>query len=305
LKVVEVSGLVKVYSPSVVALNGVTFDLPSRGLHIVAGPNGAGKTTLLRILYTALLPTSGEARVLGFDVISEASRIRKHIAVVPQDAVPEPYLTPKEFVELYLIARGFSRSDAAREARIVLELLGLDHVKDRLCLVLSGGERRRVLVAAALATNANVLFLDEPTTGLDPAGRADVHAALRALVKEGHTVIMTTHLLNEAESIADLVVILNRGRVVAIGRPEDVKSSILRYSYRVVLRTPRPEIVNSLRPLGLNISTEGNTVLIYVDRSALGNVLTTLAGHGAEFSVEKVGLDDAFRMLVRRGASHG
>ena len=188
-KTVEVRGLTKVYPPNIDALRGVTFDLAGRALYVIAGPNGAGKTTLLRILYTALLPTSGEAYVFGYDVVKEAVEIRKHIAVVPQDAMPEPYLTPREFIELYLITRGFSRNDAVREARRALKIVGLEHVSNKLCLSLSGGEGKRVLVAAVLATNAELLFLDELTAGLDsavePVHKVGLDDAFRELVRRG------------------------------------------------------------------------------------------------------------------------
>lgn len=299
--VLEAYELVKIYHPGVIALNRITFSISERGLFIVAGPNGAGKTTLLRILYTALLPTSGTAYVLGYDVVSEATEIRKYIAVVPQDAVPEPYLTPREFVKLYLIARGFSRSDAAKEAKRALEIVGLDHVRDRICLRLSGGEKKRVLVAAALATNAEVMFLDEPTAGLDPLGRASVHEALRNLVKAGHTVVMTTHLLNEAEDIADLVVMINRGILIALGRPDEVKSRILRYSHRIVIRSPKDKLVDELKNTGVELHSEDSGVTVYVGKDSMSKVITLLAGYGTEFSVYRVGLDDAFRELVKRG----
>lgn len=305
-KIVEVQQLIKVYPPNVFALKGITFSLGGdNGLFVVAGPNGAGKTTLLRILYTALLPTSGEARVLDYDVVKEATKLRKYIAVVPQDAVPEPYLTPKEFVKLYLIARGFSRNDAIRETKRVLEIMGLDHVKDRLCLTLSGGEKKRVLVATALATNAEIMFLDEPTAGLDPLGRASVHEALRRIVRAGHTVVMTTHLLNEAEDIADLVIMINKGTLVAIGKPEEIKTSILRHSHRIVIRDPEPQMVEELKSMGVELRVEEGTAIVYVDRSSLNDFLTFLTRHGALFTVNRVGLDDAFREIVRRGTSRG
>jgi len=299
--IVDVRKLTKVYPPRVTALRGITFELPGRGLYVVAGPNGAGKTTLLRILYTALLPTSGAAYVLGYDVVKEATKLRKYIAVVPQDAVPEPYLTPREFVELYLIARGFSHSDAVKEARRALEIMGLEHVRDRICLELSGGEKKRVLVAATLATNAEIMFLDEPTAGLDPLGRASVHEALRNLVKARHTVVMTTHLLNEAEDTADLVVMINSGTLVALGRPDEVKSRILRYSHRIVIHSPKDKLVEELKAIGVELHSEGSSVTVYADKDPMSKVITLLARYGVEFSVHRVGLDDAFRELVKRG----
>ncbi|MEM0027730.1 MAG: ABC transporter ATP-binding protein [Ignisphaera sp.] len=305
VRIIEVRCLVKVYPPNINALRGITFDLASNGLFVVCGPNGAGKTTLLRILYTALLPTSGDARVLGYDVVKEAAKLRRYIAAVPQDAVPEPYLTPREFVELYLIARGFSRSDAVKEARRALEILGQDHVKDRICLSLSGGERKRVLVAAALATNAEIMFLDEPTAGLDPLGRASVHEALRSIVKAGHTVVMTTHLLNEAEDIADLVIMINRGALAAIGRPEEVKMNILMYNYRITIRNLRKQLVDELKDMGIELRIDDNKAVVYINKASLNDVLALLARYEVEFSVDRVGLDDAFRELVKQGAHFG
>jgi len=295
---VETYELSKVYRGGVRALDGITLALSGRGPHIVASPNGAGKTTLLRILYTAFLPTSGRAYVLGYDVAKDAKSLRKLIAVVPQETRPEPYLTPRQFVELYLIARGFSRADAVGQSRYALEVMGLDSVKDGPSLTLSSGERKRVLIAAALAANSEVMFLDEPTEGLDPVGRARVYEELRRITRRGTMVIMTTRHLDEAEEAANNVVLINRGRLVAVGDPDKLLSSVAYYRYKVVVRGVARGLVERLRGLGVGaIERVDGNVVIYVDQRDLKEVLGVLSEAAPTFVVEKVSLDDVFRIV--------
>ncbi|MCI4446499.1 MAG: ABC transporter ATP-binding protein [Pyrobaculum sp.] len=202
------------------ALRGVTFEV-GRGVVLgVLGPNGAGKTTLVRILTTELMPSEGRALVAGFDVVKEPEKVRKVIAAVPQESRPIDFLTPYEFVLSYLLLRGLSLREARRRTREVLQAFGLWEVRNREVDALSGGMKRRVLVAAVFAADAEVVFLDEPTTGLDVYSRRLVWNAVSELKKRGATVVLTTHYVEEAAALSDVVLVLNKGQVVDFAPPD-------------------------------------------------------------------------------------
>ncbi len=192
----------------------------------VLGPNGAGKTTLVRILTTELMPSEGRAHVAGFDVVKEPEKVRKVIAAVPQESRPIDFLTPYEFVLSYLLLRGLSLREARRRAAEVLQVFGLWEVRNREVDTLSGGMKRRVLVAAAFAAEAEVVFLDEPTTGLDVYSRRLVWNAVSELKKRGATVVLTTHYVEEAAALSDVVLVLNKGRVVDFAPPDKLVEKV-------------------------------------------------------------------------------
>jgi ABC-2 type transport system ATP-binding protein len=208
------------------ALRGVTFEA-GRGVVLgVLGPNGAGKTTLVRILTTELMPSEGRALVAGFDVVKEPEKVRKVIAAVPQESRPIDFLTPYEFVLSYLLLRGLSMREARRRTREVLQTFGLWEVRNREVDALSGGMKRRVLVAAVFAADAEVVFLDEPTTGLDVYSRRLVWNAVTELKKREATVVLTTHYVEEAAALSDVVLVLNRGRVVDFAPPDKLMEKV-------------------------------------------------------------------------------
>lgn len=207
-------------------LRGVDLEVDYSVIATLLGPNGAGKTTLIRILTTELMPHGGEALVAGFDVVRQAGEVRRRIAVIPQDSKPISYMTPYEFVYSYLLLRGLSRSDAKSATRSTLEELGLWELRGTPIYQLSGGMTRRVLVAAALASNAEVVFLDEPTVGLDAASRRVVWNSLRRYSDSGAAIFLTTHYIDEAEQISDVVFLIDSGRIVARGRPRDLVESL-------------------------------------------------------------------------------
>jgi ABC-2 type transport system ATP-binding protein len=207
-------------------LKGIDLEVGYGMIVTLLGPNGAGKTTLIRILTTELMPHSGEAYVAGFDVVKQASEVRRRIAVVPQDARPITYMTPYEFVYAYLLLRGLSRGDAKSAAKDTLEELGLWELRRTPIYQLSGGMARRVLVAAVLASNAEIVFLDEPTVGLDVASRRVVWNSLKQYSDGGATVFLTTHYIDEAEQISNIVLLMDSGKVVAWGRPRDLVESL-------------------------------------------------------------------------------
>ncbi len=233
---VKSSSLRKVYhsKEAVEALKGVNIEVGKGELFTLLGPNGAGKTTFLRIISTQLLPTSGDATVLGFSVVKEAEEVRKHIAVVPQDVATYNNFTPWEYAYYFARLRGIAPSDAKRRGETALKTVDLWNLKDRMCQTLSGGERRRAIIASVLSSDADVLMLDEPTSGLDAVARRQVWAALRGLVKAGKTILLTTHMMEEAEMVSDRLAIVDKGNVVACGRQEEIKA-LVSERFRVVL----------------------------------------------------------------------
>jgi ABC-2 type transport system ATP-binding protein len=190
------------------------------------GHNGAGKTTTVRILSTLALPTTGHATVAGVDVVSDPPAARARIGLAGQSATVDGLLTARRNLELVGRLYHLSRADARRRADELLERLGLSDAADRLVKTYSGGMRRRLDLAATLVASPPVLFLDEPTTGLDPQSRNDLWALLLDLVRDGTTVLLTTQYLDEADRLADDIVVLDHGRVVATGSPESLKARI-------------------------------------------------------------------------------
>ncbi|TRM87381.1 multidrug ABC transporter ATP-binding protein, partial [Sulfolobus sp. A20-N-G8] len=185
------------------------------------GRNGAGKTTLTRILSTQLLPTSGIARVESYDVVRDVRKVRKIIASIPQEAKPVGIASPFEHLVMYLTARGYSIKESEEVSRKVLKEVGLWEVKDKPSDELSGGMKRKIFVAMALASNAEVVLLDEPTTGLDPYSRLEVWSILKSIKSK---LVLTTHYMEEAEELSNEVILLNKGKLIAIGSIEDLLS---------------------------------------------------------------------------------
>lgn len=233
---VESIDLRKVYrsKEEIEALKGVSIDVGKGELFTLLGPNGAGKTTFLRIISTQLLPSGGEAKVLGYNVVGEAEEVRKHIAMVPQDVATYNNFTPWEYAFYFARLRGIVSSEAKRRAEGALKAVDLWDLRNRMCQTLSGGERRRAIIASVLSSDAAVLMLDEPTSGLDAVARRGVWSALRDLVRDGKTILLTTHMMEEAEMVSDRLAIMNRGSVVACGRPDEIKE-LVQEKFRVVV----------------------------------------------------------------------
>jgi len=223
VNVVEVSNLGKRYPGGTEALRGVSFTIERGRVFCLLGRNGAGKTTLLRILATQLLPSTGRATVFGYDVVREAEKIRTKIAVLPQEARPQNLLSAFDHVRLMCLIRGMSREEAAQRAKRVLEQFDLWEHRGKLSADLSGGMRQRVILCMALIADPELLFLDEPTVGLDPLGRRQVWAAIRKLTQRGVTVLLTTHYMDEAQHLADHLAIIERGQVAFLGTVDEAK----------------------------------------------------------------------------------
>ncbi len=215
------------------------FDLivPPGQVVAILGPNGAGKTTFVRTVATLIRPTSGELRVRGKDVVRDATAVRRSIGLAGQYAAIEPTMTGRENLEMTGRLFGHHPGAARQAATAVLEQLGLQEAADRRCSTYSGGQRRRLDLGASLVGAPGLLLLDEPTTGLDPTGREEVWEAVRSLVAGGTDVLLTTHYLDEANELADQVVVIDHGGVIASGTVADLKAGIGRDVIEVAVTT--------------------------------------------------------------------
>ena len=222
----------------VTALDGLDLIASVGEVLAVLGPNGAGKTTFVRAIATLLRPTAGELRVRGHDVLRDPAGVRREIGLAGQFAAVEPTMTGRENLVLTARLFGHGRSAAGRAAATVIDQLGLADVADRRCVTYSGGQRRRLDLGASLVGGPRLLLLDEPTTGLDPAGRREVWDAVRGLVAAGTDIVLTTHYLEEADELADHVVVIDHGRAVASGTVAELKASIGRDVIEVVVTDP-------------------------------------------------------------------
>jgi ABC-2 type transport system ATP-binding protein len=304
-----VEGLTKRFR-SVVALDGIDFDVPPGTVFGLLGPNGAGKTTAVRVLTTILRPDGGRAEILGLDVVREASAVRYRIGLAGQYAAIDPNLTGRE--NLRLIGR-LSQLPGDRilpRAAELLERFELTDAADRPSRTYSGGMRRRLDVAAALMRRPPVLFLDEPTTGLDLRSRGELWEMVRELVAEGTTVLLTTQYLEEADRLADEIVVVDAGRVIARGTPTSLKSELGRTVVEIALpdegRAIRAETVLdpvvSGRP-----EREGTRVRVTSNDGArfLIEVLRALDAEDLDpggLAVREPSLDDVFLSLTGRHA---
>ncbi|GGQ69102.1 daunorubicin resistance protein DrrA family ABC transporter ATP-binding protein [Couchioplanes caeruleus subsp. azureus] len=222
---VVADSLVKTYG-EVKALDGLHLEIAEGTVLGLLGPNGAGKTTCVRVLTTLLQPDSGRAQVLGIDVLREPRRVRERIGVSGQYAAVDEYLTGFENLDMVGRLYHLGRKPSAARARELLEQFRLEDAANRPVKTYSGGMRRRLDLAGALVARPQVLFLDEPTTGLDPRSRTEMWATLADLVAGGTTVLLTTQYLEEADRLADSIVVVDRGRVIAEGTPDQLKSQV-------------------------------------------------------------------------------
>jgi ABC-2 type transport system ATP-binding protein len=283
--------------PDIEALSGVSIRI-SKGERIsLLGRNGAGKTTFLRIASTLLAPTSGTVEIFGHDAIADPEAVRPYLAVVPQEGKPFMHLTPREQAYTYLRARGFTRETAKSRAEHALEQMGLIEVADRLSITLSGGQRQRTMVATVISTEAPLLFLDEPTIGMDPFARRAVWDSFRELTTKGSTILLTTHYLDEAEALSQRLYIVDRGRLLAEGTADDLKRSVggtLRVSV-----ASGDGISQQLATFGPLVQ-DGNTVHVITGPRRIQEILELATQANLTATVGPVTLEEAFLRVVGR-----
>lgn len=292
----KAEGLTKTYRKAKrPALKGVDLEIESGQIFTMLGRNGAGKTTFLRISSTQLMPTSGKVTVLGLDAVSQAKELRRKIAIAPQEAETIYPLTARDHVMLNLCMRGMAKETARQRTEEAIQALELTEVADTNTDWLSGGLKQRVIVAMAVATDAEVVFLDEPTIGLDPLNRRRVWDQLTRLKGRGRTIVLTTHYMDEAETLSDNLVILNRGEIVAAGTPRSVKAAFTDRSVRVDVYDNFSE--KDLEQYG-RVTTIAGRFRVLTDQAGAKSLGEEAVARSATVAISPVTLDDVFVDIV-------
>ena len=303
---IETEALVKTFGDTR-AVDGIDLEVQPGSVYAVLGPNGAGKTTLIRVLATLLRPDAGTARVFGHDVVHDAPAVRRAVSLTGQFASVDEELTGRE--NLVLLARllGFTREEAKERAAELLEAFGLTDAADRLVQQYSGGMRRRLDIAASIVVTPQLLFLDEPTTGLDPRSRNQVWEIVRAFVAGGTTVLLTTQYLEEADELADRIAIVDHGRVIAEGTSAELKARVGAGTVRVRLADPAQraaaeQVLASALGVAPESRPDGAVLTVpAVDPARVPIALAELHGAGidvGEFRTGSPSLDEVFLALT-------
>ncbi|AMM20928.1 ABC transporter [Frondihabitans sp. PAMC 28766] len=306
---VEAHGLVKTFGENR-AVDGVDLSVRAGTVYGVLGPNGAGKSTVISMLATLLKPDAGTATIFGHDVRHEAQVVRQLIGVTAQFASVDEKLSATENLIIFSRLLGLSRGDARRKSTELLEEFGLTEAAKRPLAKFSGGMRRRLDLAASLIAQPPLIFLDEPTTGLDPRTRSQMWDTIRRLVTEGSTVLLTTQYLEEADQLADRVAVIDTGRVVAEGTADELKASIGESSLQLRIADPG-EIEDARRAIRSVLGVEatlspeaGRITAPMADPDRVTDLLITFREAGirlTEMSVQKPTLDEVFLTLTGHG----
>ena len=304
---IRASGITKSYGDHKV-LRGVDLTVPAGSVFALLGPNGAGKTTLVRILATLSRPDSGTATVAGYDLVRQAAAVRASISLTGQNVAVDELLTGVENLVMIGRLRRLSRADARRRAAELLERVDLVDAGRRRVKTYSGGMRRRLDLAMSLVTGPPVIFLDEPTTGLDPRSRQQMWAAVSELARGGSTIFLTTQYLEEADQLADRIMMIDKGSVVAEGTAQELKWRL--EGERVVLTfADTPSFEKALSDVDyVNVDAERRMVSISTDGSAaqvrhLLDRMDTLGAAVDKVAVQQPTLDDVFLALTSSGVS--
>jgi ABC-2 type transport system ATP-binding protein len=297
---IEVVNLQRAFSGDVMAVAGIDIEVEAGEIYAFLGPNGAGKTTTVRMLTTLLRPTGGSARVAGHDVVTEASAVRRSIGVALQEAALDPLMTGEELIRLQATLHGLEREDGRRRSDELLRRVGLTKAAKRRVGTYSGGMKRRLDLASALVHEPKVLFLDEPTTGLDPVSRKAIWEEVTNLNDEGTTVFLTTQYLEEADQLADRVGIISAGRLVAEDTPESLKAQVGNPRLELVLAEgTRERCEEVLSAFGKLHPAKEGTLIVEVETGAAAIAPVVRALDEAGLLVESLDLveptlDDVF-----------
>lgn len=307
---VEASGLVKVFGDNR-AVDGVDLNVRAGSIYGVLGPNGAGKTTTIRMLATLLRPDAGTAKIFGHDVVKESQIVRQLIGVTGQYASVDESLSATENLIIFSRLLGLSRKEAKSKAVELLEEFGLSEAAKRPLKNFSGGMRRRLDLAASLIAQPPLIFLDEPTTGLDPRTRSQMWDTIRRLVDTGSTVLLTTQYLEEADQLADRIAVIDYGRVIAEGTADELKMSVgtsslhMRVKHAQDIEKTRRMIEQVLKVPSSISSEAGEITAPMANADLVTDLLIALRGEGitlSEMSVQKPTLDEVFLTITGQRA---
>ena len=306
---IEADSLVKTFGDKR-AVDGVNLQVRAGTIYGVLGPNGAGKTTTIRMLATLLRPDAGSARIFGRDVAKEPHVVRQLIGVTGQYASVDESLSAVENLVVFSRLLGLGRAEARRKTAELLEEFGLTEAAKRPLKNFSGGMRRRLDLAASLIAQPPLIFLDEPTTGLDPRTRAQMWETIRRLVKTGSTVLLTTQYLDEADQLADRIAVIDRGRVVAEGTVDELKASVGTSTLHLRVQNPlhgekTRRIIEQVLQVEASVSAEAGTFTApMTDADKVADLLIAIRAAGiglAEMSVQKPTLDEVFLTMTGQG----
>ncbi len=306
---IDAQGLVKVFGDNR-AVDGVDLQVATGSIYGVLGPNGAGKTTAIRMLATLLRPDAGSARIFGHDVVKEPQIVRQLIGVTGQYASVDESLSATENLVIFSRLLGLGRAESRRKAADLLEEFGLTEAAKRPLKHFSGGMRRRLDLAASLIAQPPLIFLDEPTTGLDPRTRNQMWDTIRRLVGSGSTVLLTTQYLEEADQLADRIAVIDHGRVVAEGTVDDLKSSVGSSSLHLRVENPQQimvarQTVERVLRVQAAVSAEAAKITAPMGNAdQVTDLLIALRAAGiplSEMSVQKPTLDEVFLSLTGHG----
>jgi ABC-2 type transport system ATP-binding protein len=283
------------------ALDDISLKIESGKISTLLGRNGAGKTTFVRICSTQLLPTSGKVLIFGDDVVSSPEKIRKIVSIVPQEGRPLRALTPWDHIYNWLKIRGECNNSASKKTSDILNRLDLYFAKDVPVLNLSGGMKQKILVGMAMATETPLLFLDEPTIGLDPVSRRQVWSLIKDWKNKGRTIVLTTHYMDEAELLSDSIFIIDKGKVISKGTMTNLRNT-LDYQIRVDINESVKYNNRNIKDLffsfGKIIDISSNSIRLFTYESNLKEISELAMKSNLSFAVSPITLDDIFVNLL-------
>ena len=278
------------------AIDNISLNIEPGRIFTLLGRNGAGKTTFVRICATQLLPTSGTVKIFENDLVRDTEKIRNQISIVPQEGRPLRALTPWDHVYFWLRIRGVNKHEASLRTKKILQDFELYDVRSKLAMYLSGGMKQKILVAMAMAVDSKLLFLDEPTIGLDPVSRRQIWKAIKEKKENGTTILLTTHYMDEAEVLSDDIVIIDKGTVISKGTLSDIRKNI---KENIKIEIPKSAIDSDiLKSYGTVIETGTDILRLFTFESNIQELSTIAIKKNFFFRVSPITLDDVFVAMV-------
>ena len=278
------------------AIKNISLEIEPGRIFTLLGRNGAGKTTFVRICATQLLPTSGIIKIFEDDLIKDTEKIRNYISIVPQEGRPLRALTPWDHVYYWLRIRGVNKNESSTRATKVLQEFELYDVRNRLAMYLSGGMKQKILVAMAMATDSKLLFLDEPTIGLDPVSRRQIWKAIKEKKESGTTILLTTHYMDEAEQLSDDIVIIDKGLIISQGTLSDIRKNI---KENIKIEISKSGVDSEvLKSYGTVIDSGTDILKLFTFESNIQELSAIAIKKNFFFKVSPITLDDVFVSLV-------